>query len=129
MVPSSKLCFVANSNNPNSLGLAPDSTLRFGSMEFTTDRIGNLSLSPQEWDSGAIFIGMVHSGSRCLHTALEESSNEGGAASSTGGSTGSPDPRGCNVVTSTDPIIATPALENTPTLQTILTVMVRTMVP
>jgi hypothetical protein len=48
MVPSPKLSFVANGNNPTSVGLAPGSTIHFGSMEFTTDRLGCLSLFPQE---------------------------------------------------------------------------------
>jgi hypothetical protein len=74
-------------------------------------------------------IGMVHDGSPSLHTALEESSDEDGAASSIGGSSGSSIPRGRNVVTPTDPITTTPALKNTLTLQTIPTVMVRTTVP
>jgi hypothetical protein len=69
---------------------------------------------------------MVHNGSPSLHTTLEESSDEDGIASTVGGSSGSPGPRGCNVVTPTNPITATPAPENTPALQTILTVTVRT---
>jgi hypothetical protein len=59
-----------------------------------------------------------------LCATLGESSNENGAASGTAGSLGSPGPRGCNVVTSTDPIITTPVKEITPALQTILTVKV-----
>jgi hypothetical protein len=65
---------------------------------------------------------MVHSGSPSLLTALEESSDEDNAASSAEGNSRSPIPRGCNVVTLTDPIIAMPTLENTPTLQTIPTI-------
>jgi hypothetical protein len=72
---------------------------------------------------------MVHNGSPSLHTALEESSDEDSAVSGTRGSSGSPGPRGCNVVTPTDPIAATPAPENTPALQTILMVTVQTVVP
>jgi hypothetical protein len=48
MVPSPKLSFVANGNNPTSVGLALGNTIHFGSMEFTTDRLGRLSLFPQE---------------------------------------------------------------------------------
>jgi hypothetical protein len=72
---------------------------------------------------------MVHKGSPSLHTALEESSNEDGTTSGAGGSSGSPGPQGCNVVTPTDPIITMIAPENTPALQTIPMVTVWTMVP
>jgi hypothetical protein len=87
------------------------------------------NLSPQEWDSHATFIGMVHSGLPSLHTALKESSDKDGAASGAGGSSESPNHRGCNVVTSTNPITATPAAENTLALQTIPMIMVRTVAP
>jgi hypothetical protein len=82
MVPSPKLSFIANGKNLTGVCLDPCSTIRFGSL-------GRLSLSPQEWDSSAIFIGMVHSGSPSLHIALDESSNEDGATSSTWRSSGS----------------------------------------
>jgi hypothetical protein len=48
MVPSPKLSFVANGNNPTGVGLAPGSTIHFSGMEFTADRLGRLSLFPQE---------------------------------------------------------------------------------
>jgi hypothetical protein len=129
MVLSLKLSSVDNGNHPTDIGLAPGSTIHFGSLEFTADHLGRLSLSPQEWDSSTIFIGMVHTGSPSLHTALKESSDEDGVALGAGGSSGSPDPRGCNVVTPTDPITATLAPKNTPTLQTIPTVTVWIVVP
>jgi hypothetical protein len=92
MAHSPKLSFVANGNNLTGVGLAPDSTNHFGCLEFTADQHGLLSLSPQKWDSGTIFIGMVHSGSPSLCTTLEESSNEDHTASGTEGRSGSPDP-------------------------------------
>jgi hypothetical protein len=129
MVISPKLSFIANGNNLTDIGLAPGETICFRSLEFTADRLGRLSLSPMEGDSGTIFIGMVHSGLPSLHTALEDSSSEGGATSGAVGSFGSPGPSGCNVVTPTIPITATPALENTPTFWIIPTVTVRTAPP
>jgi hypothetical protein len=84
---------------------------------------------PQGWDSGALFIGMVYSGSpsRCTH--LKESSGEDSTTSGARGSMGPPGPRGCNVVTLMDPIIAALVPESTPTLQTIPTVTVQTAEP
>jgi hypothetical protein len=72
---------------------------------------------------------MVQSSPPTWGTTLKESSDEDGAASGTGGTYGSLAPPGCNVVTATDPIITTPDSENTPALQTILTVIVRMTVP
>jgi hypothetical protein len=63
MVLSLKLSFIANDNNPTDVGLAPASTIHFSSLGFVADRLGRLSLSPQGWDSDAIFVGMAHSGS------------------------------------------------------------------
>jgi hypothetical protein len=129
MVYSLILSFIANDNNPTGIGLTPRETIRFGNLEFIIDRLGRLSLSPVEGDSGAIFVGMVHNGSPSLHTALKDSSEEGGTTSGIGGSSGYPSSRGCNVAILTVPITTTPVLENTPTLLTILTVMVWTVAP
>jgi hypothetical protein len=63
MVPSPKLSFVANGNHSTGVGLVLGSTIHFGSLAFTVDRLGHLSLSPHEWDSSLVFIGMVHDGS------------------------------------------------------------------
>jgi hypothetical protein len=92
MVPSLKLSFIANGNNSTSIGLTPGSTIHFGSLEFTANRLGRLCLSPQVWDSSAIFIAMVRIGSSSLRTTLEESSVEDGAASGTRGGSGFPGP-------------------------------------
>jgi hypothetical protein len=46
MVPSVKLSFVANGNNLTSVGLTPGNTMGFGSLEFSVDCLGRLSLSP-----------------------------------------------------------------------------------
>jgi hypothetical protein len=48
MVPLLKLSFVANSNHPTDIFLAPGSTICFSSLGFTADHPGLLSLSPQE---------------------------------------------------------------------------------
>jgi hypothetical protein len=126
MVYSPKFTFIANGNNPAGIGLAPSKMIYFGSLEFTANRFGNLSLSPEGEDSGAIFIGIVHSGSPSLHTVLEESSDESDAALGRGGSLGFPGPQGCNVVTPTIPIATTPPPENTLTLLTIVMVQLQT---
>jgi hypothetical protein len=68
MVTSPKLSFVANSNNPIGIGFTPGETIHFGSLVFTANRLRRLSLSPMEWDSSAIFIGIVHTRSLSSHT-------------------------------------------------------------
>jgi hypothetical protein len=50
MVFSPKLTFVSNGNNTNDVGLIPSETICFGSLKFTTDRFGRLSLSPEGGD-------------------------------------------------------------------------------
>jgi hypothetical protein len=81
MVYSLKITFVANSDNSTGVRLVPGGIIYFGSLEFTADYFGNLSLSPKGNDLGVVFVGMVHSGLLSLHTILEESSNKGYAAS------------------------------------------------
>jgi hypothetical protein len=93
MVNSPKLSFVSNSNNLTGIDLAPGETIPFGSMEFITDHLGRLSLSPYEGDSSTIFVGMVHSGSPSLDTGLEDSSDEGSTTSCAGGALDPPAPR------------------------------------
>jgi hypothetical protein len=58
-----KITFVANGNNPPSVGLALGKTIYFGSLVFTANRFSHLSLSPEGDDSRATFAGMVHNGS------------------------------------------------------------------
>jgi hypothetical protein len=91
MVTSLKLSFVANGNNSTDVGLTLGKTIHFGSLEFTTDLLVRLCLSPEEGDLGAIFVRMVHSGSPSLCTTLKDSSDDG-ATLGVGGSFGSPDP-------------------------------------
>jgi hypothetical protein len=128
MVTSLKLSFVANGNNSTDVGLTLGKTIHFGSLEFTTDLLVRLCLSPEEGDLSAIFVRMVHSGSSSLCTTLEDSSDDG-ATLGVGGSFGSPDPWGCNVVTPTIPIAATLTPENTPALPAVPTAMVQTDAP
>jgi hypothetical protein len=47
MVPSPMLSFITNDDNPTGVGPALGSTIHFGSMEFITDCLGYLSLSPR----------------------------------------------------------------------------------
>jgi hypothetical protein len=67
MVYSLKLSFIDNSSNPTGIGLTLGETICFSSLEFTADCFGRLSLSPEEGDSDALCVGMVHSGSPSLH--------------------------------------------------------------
>jgi hypothetical protein len=94
MVCLLKLTFVANGNNLTGVDIAPSETIYFGSLEFTADRFGRLSLSPKGVDLGAIFVGMVHNRLPSLRTTLEESSNGGKAASGEGGTMDPSDPEG-----------------------------------
>jgi hypothetical protein len=62
MVTSPKLSYVTNGDKPTGVSLALGETICFDILEFTTDRLGRLSLSPYVGDSSAIFVGMVHNG-------------------------------------------------------------------
>jgi hypothetical protein len=94
LVHSPKPTLVANGSNLAGVGFTVGETICFGSLEFITVRIGNLSLSPEENDSGAVFIGMVHSRSPSLHTIIMESFDEGDTASGGWGSSSFPGPQG-----------------------------------
>jgi hypothetical protein len=120
---------VANGNNLTGIGLAPGKTIFFGSLEFTADCFGNLSLSPEGDDLGVVFVVVVHSRPLSLHTVLEESYDEGNATMAGGVSCSFLSPRGCNVVTQAVPITTTPPLESTPALPNIPTVQMQTTEP
>jgi hypothetical protein len=94
MVTSPKLSFIINGNNPNGVSLASSEIIHFGSLEFISDCLGRMNISPYEGDSSAIFIGMVRSGSPSLHTTLEDSSDVGGATLCVGGALDPPAPEG-----------------------------------
>jgi hypothetical protein len=76
MVHSMKPIIVANGNKLTGIGFTLVETICFGSLEFITDRFSNLNLSPEGNDLGAVFVGIVHSGSPSLHHVLEESTDE-----------------------------------------------------
>jgi hypothetical protein len=88
-----------------------------GDLEFIADHSGNLSLSPDGGNSGAVVGGMTHSGSPSLHAIPEESPNEDDSASSEGEIFVSPLPTACNMVTSVVPIATMPPPEVTPSFQ------------
>jgi hypothetical protein len=86
MVRSPKLAFVVDSEHQTDIGFALGETIHFGSLEFTADHFGRLSLSPEGNDSHIVFVGMVRNGLPSLHTIIEESVDEGDTTSSGGGS-------------------------------------------
>jgi hypothetical protein len=129
MVYSSKATFVTSGNNLTGIRLTLGGSICSGSLKITTDHIGNQSLSPEGNDAGAVFMGMVRSGSPSQHTTLKESFNEGDATSGGGVSSSFPRPRGCNMVTPVVPITTTPMLENTSTLLTFSMVQLQTAAP
>jgi hypothetical protein len=92
IVYSLKLTFVGNGNNLTDVRLIPGETICFGRQEFTIDRFGSLGLSLEGNDAGAMFVGMVNSGSPSLYTIIEESSDEGSVTSGEGASSGFPGP-------------------------------------
>jgi hypothetical protein len=53
MAYSPKLTFVASDNNLTDVWLTPGETICFESLEFTANRFGNLSLSPEGNDSAS----------------------------------------------------------------------------
>jgi hypothetical protein len=90
MVHLPKPTVVTNSSNLFDAELGWGEAIGLESQEFTADRSDNLNLSPSGRDSGAIFVGVAHSGSPSLQTILEEFSDEDDSTSSEGGSSGIP---------------------------------------
>jgi hypothetical protein len=56
--------------------LSLSETIRFGSLEFITDYLSGLSLSPRRNDSGATFMGSARSGSSSPLWVMREDSTE-----------------------------------------------------
>jgi hypothetical protein len=117
-----KLVIITGDIYPFGVELTQGEAIRFKDLEFIADHFDNQGLSPEGNDSGAIFVGMVRSGSPSLHDILKESSSEDDSTSSDRESSDFPIPRECNVVTSIIPIATTSLPEETLTLQTIPTV-------
>jgi hypothetical protein len=113
MVYSPKPTIITDGNNLIHVKFARGETISFGGMEFITDRFDNLSFSPEGNASGAIVVGMVHSGSPSLHAILKESTSEDDLASRDEGISGFPISQGCNVVSPIVPITTTPLSEGT----------------
>jgi hypothetical protein len=93
-------------------------TVHFGSLEFITDCINDLSLSSRRNDSGAAFMGSPHSGPPTPPwTMIEESTEEFFMASS--GEVGSsfPSSRRHDTEALSAPVATTPWLEDAPALR------------
>jgi hypothetical protein len=71
-----KSVVIIDGSNLIGIELTWGETIRFGNQEFIADRFDNLSLSPEGNDSGAVFVGIAHSGSLSLHAILEEFTNK-----------------------------------------------------
>jgi hypothetical protein len=94
MVYSPKLTFFANDNNLTSVGLTRGETICFGSLEFTTDHFGCLSLSPEWKDSSVVFVGMVHTRPPSLHIIPRNSPIRATLPRAKEGAPDSPTPKG-----------------------------------
>jgi hypothetical protein len=90
MVDSLKPIVITNGNRPTDARFTRGETIHFGSLEFIVERFTSMCLSPEQNDSGVMFVGMVHSGLPSLHTILKESADESKTTSSRGGSSGLP---------------------------------------
>jgi hypothetical protein len=90
MIHSSTLAITTNSEHLTYSVFSLGETIHFGSFEFIANCFSSLSLSPKGNDSGAVFMGMTHSGSPSLHTILEDSTDKFYMTSSGEGSFGFP---------------------------------------
>jgi hypothetical protein len=99
----------------------------FGSLEFIADYFGHLSFSPKGSDSGTVFIRMTRGGSPSLRTILEDSTDEFYMASSGEGSSGLPLPWRHSMGTPPSPITTMPWLEDAPIRQTMMTILLCTV--
>jgi hypothetical protein len=59
MVPSPKAIIIADDNTLTGVGFSLGKTIHFGSLEFIAKRFGNLSLSPEGNNSGALCLAFV----------------------------------------------------------------------
>jgi hypothetical protein len=127
MVQTPKLIIIADGKHQISVSFTHGETIRFGNLEIIADHFGTLSLFNEGNVSGTVFVEMAHRRSLSLHTILEDSADDGDTTSSGGRSSVFPISRGCNVVTTSIPIITTPPSESTPTPLAIVTVPLQTI--
>jgi hypothetical protein len=84
MVHSSKLVVITDGEHLTSVSFTHGETICFGSLEFSAECFGNLSLSDEGKVSCVVIMWMVHSRLQSLHTILEDSVDEGDTSSSGG---------------------------------------------
>jgi hypothetical protein len=118
MVHTSTLTITTDGDHLTSGGFSFDEPIRFGSMEFIFDCFVSLSLSPKGSGSGAVFMGMAHSGSPSLRTILEDFADELYMTSSGEGSSDFPISRRRSMGTMPTPLATTPWSEDAPATQT-----------
>ena len=76
MAHSLVLTIAADGELRTSLNFTSGEIFRFGSMEFTANRFGRLSISSDGDNSGARFVGVTLSGPASLHTILETDTDD-----------------------------------------------------
>jgi hypothetical protein len=84
MVPSSALAVVVCDERLSSDGFSLDETIRFGSLEFITDRFVGLGLSPMGSSSDNIVMGVPRGGPPTPHRTLIKDFIEGSLTTSDG---------------------------------------------